>query len=104
MQEQIRRIAREADIDLLQGNSLALGFLDTKTKNFARAIIYETLDVIVKSYKGHINPKIAHDAVKKHFDIDPVPIGRCGWCGEPRYFEDEKIKHDKECIYYESDS
>ena len=29
------------------------------------------------------------------FDVDPVPVGYCGCCGEPRYFDDEEIKLKK---------
>lgn len=38
-------------------------------EKFAELLIFECLDVIIKAYKGYINPAIAVVALGKHFDL-----------------------------------
>jgi len=39
-------------------------------EKFAELIMNETFNVVVKSQRGHMNPKTARDALKEHFGVE----------------------------------
>lgn len=75
MNEKIKELAEIANgVALAEFNDVSLRkfrlYSEIYDDKFAELIIKECTDTIIKAYGGHINPKIAIEAINNHFGVE----------------------------------